>query len=151
MHPVVRSPHGDQRPAEIAQGRLTGLPRVRLAHDDPEPPPVLQAADCLSAVFVVADTELRLVAHLDLGDHRADRRIPARELDPRCLADDAPSAVAADEIPRPQRPAVGGLDLDAGVVLREAHHFPSAMDRHGQFGDPTGQDLLERFCSSPSR
>ena len=37
---------------------------------------------------------------------------------------------AADDILRAQKPAVGDLDVDAGVVLREADEFPPTMDRH---------------------
>ena len=40
------------------------------------------------------------------------------------------AAVAADEVLRPQRPAVGQLDVDAGVVLGEAGHVAPAQDRH---------------------
>ena len=65
------------------------------------------------------------------------------ELDAGCLADDAASAVAPDEIARPQRPAVGQLDVDAGVVLREARHLASVVDPHRQLGDPGGHDPLD--------
>ena len=54
-----------------------------------------------------------------------------------------PSSVAPDEIVRPQRLAVGQLDVDAGVVLRETGHLASAMDRHRQLADPVGQDALD--------
>ena len=45
-----------------------------------------------------ADADLRLFGHLHLGDHEADRRIEAGELDAGCLADGAASAVATDEV-----------------------------------------------------
>ena len=82
-------------------------------------------------------------AHLDLGDQVADGRVPAREVDAGGLADQAAPAVAPDEVFRPQRPAVGQLDVDAGVVLREARHLAPAIDRHRQLVDPAGQDLLD--------
>ena len=72
-----------------------------------------------------------------------DRRIPPGELDAGCLADDAAPAIAADEILRPQRLAVGQLDVDAGVVLREARHLTFAIDRYVQLVDPAGQDALD--------
>ena len=72
VHPVVRSPYGDERAAEITQGRLAGLPGIPLTHHHPDPLPVLQPAQGLSAVVVMANAPLRLLAHLDLGDQRAD-------------------------------------------------------------------------------
>ena len=143
VYPEVGSPHGDERAAEITQGRLTGLPGVPLAHHHPHPLPVLQPADGLSAVAVTADAELRLLGHLDLGDQGADGRVPAGELDPGGLADQAATSVAPGEVFRPQRPAVGQLDVDAGAVLRETRHVTSAVDRHLQLVHPAGQDLLE--------
>ena len=74
----------------------------------------------MDADGVAADAERRLLAHLGLGDQVAPRRIPPGELDAGCLTDDTASSVAADEILRPQRLAVGQLDVDAAVILREA-------------------------------
>ena len=34
-------------------------------------------------------------------------------------------------------------DVDAGVVLREARHLTSAIERHRQLADPAGQDALD--------
>ena len=62
---------------------------------------------------------------------------------PAALRIDAASSVAPDEVVRPERLAVGQLDVDAGVVLREARHLASASDRHPQLADPGGQDALE--------
>ena len=50
---------------------------------------------------------------------------------------------------RPQRLAVGQLDVDAGVVLREARHLTSAIDRHRQLADPAGQDALDVVLPQP--
>ena len=35
------------------------------------------------------------------------------------------------------------VDVDAGVVLREAGHFTSAIERHRQLADPAGEDALD--------
>jgi hypothetical protein len=47
--------------------------------------------------------------------------------------------------------AVGQRDVDAGVALREPRHFTSAVDRHRQFADPTGQDALDVVLPQPER
>ena len=92
-----------------------------------------------------------LLGQLDLGDQAARRRIPARELDAGCLADQAASSVAPGEILRPQRLAVGQLDVDAGFVLRETRHLTSAIDRHRQLADPAGQYALDVVLPEPER
>src|SRR5258708_35816915 len=90
---------------------------------DPDSLPVLPATDGMSADAVVAEAELRLLVHLDLGNHPAGRRIQPDEVDARCLADQTASSVAADEVLRSERRVVGQVHLDAGVVLSEAHHL----------------------------
>src|SRR5262245_57542675 len=97
----------------------------------------------MDALRVPADAEVRLSAHLDLGEQVAGRRVPPRKLDACDIPDEAAPAVAADEVARPQRSAVGQLDVDAAVVLYEAGHLVSAVDRHRQLVDPAGQNLLE--------
>jgi hypothetical protein len=139
----VGSPDGDERFAQLAERRLAGLPGERCADQDAPRRPVAELADSVLAPFVAAEAPLRLLAHLDLGDQGADRGIPAGELDAGGLADEAPAAVAPDEELRPQGVTAAELDVDAGVVLREARHVPSAVDRDGELLDPTGQDLLE--------
>src|SRR5262249_47469933 len=81
--------------------------------------------------------------HLALGNQVADRRIPPREVDPGDLPDQAATAVASDEVLRPQRTTVGELDVDAGVVLGEGRHLEPAIDRYGQLVDPAGEDPLD--------
>jgi hypothetical protein len=103
----------------------------------------------MGAEGVAADAKFRLLGHLHLGDQGAGRRVPPRELDSRCLADQAATSVAPDEVLRPQRLAVGQLDIDAGVALREASHLASAMDRHVQLADPAGQDALDVVLPQP--
>ena len=146
--------------AEIAQGGLVRGSDVRFGHHDPYRPPilvdhlavsdlVLHLPEGMNAEGVAADAQFRLLGHLDLGDQGARRRVPAGELDAGCLADQTASSVAADEILRPQRLAVGQLDVDAGVVLRDTGHFTSAVDRHRQLADPAGQDALDVVLPQP--
>jgi hypothetical protein len=121
----------DERLAEIAHGRLTGVSDVPFRHHDPQRPAipkdhlavadlVLQPAEGMGADGVVADAQLRLLGHLDLGDDAADGRVPPGKRDAGGLADQAASSVTPDEIVRPQRLAVGERDVDASVVLRDA-------------------------------
>src|SRR5262249_29178180 len=95
------------------------------------------------AAGIVANAPFRLLGQFDLGDQVAGCRIPARELDAGCFTDHTASAVAPDEIFRPQRLAVSQLHINAGVVLRYSRHVPSAMDRHREFADPAGQYALD--------
>ena len=103
----------------------------------------------MDAKGVAVDAQFRLLGHLDLGEQTARRRIPSGELDTGLLADQTASAVAPDEIVRPQRLAVGQSDVDAGVVLREPGHFTSAIDRHRQLRHPASMRSMW-FCHSPS-
>ena len=163
VDPVVGPVDGDERLAEIAQGGFARGSDVRFGQHDPYRPAVrvddlavadlvLHPAEGMHADGVVADAPfLRLLGQLDLGDQAARRRIPPRELDAGCLADQAASSVAPDEILRPQRLAVGQLDVDAGVVLREARHLTSAIERSPR-SSPTQPARMRSmwFCQSPS-
>ena len=73
------------------------------------------------------------------------------ELDAGGPADDAASSVASDEVLRPQRLAVGQLDVDAGFVLREARHLRSVIDLDRQLGDPGSHDPLDLVLPDPER
>ena len=159
MHPVVGPVHGDEALAEIAQGGLARTD-LRLGQHDPDGPSwlvdhlavfdlVLDLAQGMHARGGAADAQFGLFGHLDLGDQAARRRIPPGEPDTGCLADQAASSVAPDEVPRPQRPAVGQLDLDAAVVLREAGDLGAVVDRHRQLGDPAGEDALDVVLPQP--
>src|SRR5436309_2969311 len=92
-NPSIRASE-PERTAEIVQRRLTRLPGVALRHHHADPLAVLEPAHCLRPVVVVADAPLGLFGHLDLGDQRADGRIPAAEFDPGELADHTAAAVA---------------------------------------------------------
>ena len=136
------------------------VPTCDFGQHDPHRPPflvdhlavldlVLHLADRMHARGSAADAQFRLLGHLDLGEQAARRRIPAGELDAGCFTDQTASSVAPDEILRPQRLAVGQLDVDAGVVLREARHLTSAIDRHRQLADPAGQYPLDVVLPQP--
>ena len=73
VHPVVRSPDVDERAAEITQRRFSGLPGVLLSHYQPYPFPVLQPAQGLSAVAVIANAPLWLLTHLSFCDGQPSR------------------------------------------------------------------------------
>jgi hypothetical protein len=140
---------GDQRLAELGQGGLGALPKLLLGDDDAERPPILHPAEAVDAGSVVADALRRLLGRLDLGDQVALGRVPPRELDAGCLADQAASPVAPDEILRPQRLAVGQQDVDPVVVLREAGHLVAVVDARRQLGDPGGHDPLDLILEDP--
>ena len=144
MDPEIGPVDGDEGLAEIAQGGFAGVAGVLFGDHDPHRS-VLQPAQGMDPVGVAAQAPLRLFGHLDLGDQVAGGRIPPRELDTGGFPDQTASAVAPDEILRPQRRAVGQLHVDAGVVLRETRHLTSAIDRHPQLVDPAGQDALDMF------
>ena len=110
---------------------------------------VLHPAEAMDAEGVVSGAPFRGLGQLDLGDQVAGRRLPPGELDAGCSADQAAASVAPDEIRRPQRRAVGQLDVDAGVVLREPRDVTVAMDRHLELGDPAGQDALDVLLPQP--
>jgi hypothetical protein len=71
---------------------------------------------------------------LRVGSHPGNSMPAARE---------AASAVAADEILRPQRLARSESHFDAGLVLRDPGHLTSVVDLHRQLGDPVGHDPLD--------
>jgi hypothetical protein len=103
----------------------------------------------MDALVVAAEAPLRLLGQLDLGDQADHCRIPPGELDAGCSTDQTATSVAPDEIFRPQRLAVGDLDVDAGVVLRKTRHLTSTIDRHPQLADPASMRSMW-YCHSPS-
>lgn len=62
---------------------------------------------------------------------------------PAAFADHAAASVAADEVLRAQRVAVGQPDSNPAFVLREAGHLTSVKDLHRQLGDPLGHDPFD--------
>ena len=108
-------------------------------HEDPHQASVVKLTERMQTEDVVAHSPLRLLSQFDLSDQVADRRIRPGECNAGRFTDHAASAVAPDEIIRPQRFAARQLHVDASVVLREACHLASAIDRYGQFFDPLGQ------------
>jgi hypothetical protein len=160
VDPVIGPAYGDERLAEIAQGGFARGSDALFSHHDPYralisiddlavADLVLHPPECMDAKGSAVDAQFRLLGHLDLGDQAADRRVPPGELDAGSFADQAASAIAPDEILRPQRLAVGQLDADAGLVLREPGHFTSAIDRHTQLVDPAGQYTLDVVLPQP--
>jgi hypothetical protein len=72
VDPVI-AVHGDERLAEVAQGRLaSGLDRL-FGHEDPNRA-ILQPAEGMNADGVAPDAPLRLPGYLDLRDQVADCR-----------------------------------------------------------------------------
>ncbi len=160
VDPVIGPVDGDERLAEVLQCGFARGFDAPLGHHDPYRPAirvdhlavadlVVRPAEGMRAEGVVADAQFRLLGHLDLGDQAAGRRVPAGELDAGCLADKTAPSVAPHEVLRPQRPAVGELDVDAGFALPEARHLTSAVDRHLELSDPAGQDALDVLLPEP--
>ena len=161
VYPVIGSVDGDKRLAEIGQGGLAGGSDLPLGHQNPHRSPirvdhlavanlVFHPAQGMNAEGVTVDAPFRRrLGQLGLGDQVAGCRIRARERDAAGLADQTASAVAPDEIMRPQRPAVTERDVDAGVVLCEARHLDAAVDRHLQLFDPAGEDALDMRLPQP--
>ena len=110
---------------------------------------VLRPAEGVDAEGAAVDAQFRRLGHLELGNQIADGGIRSGEADAGCLTDQAASAVAPDEILRPQRPAIAELDIDAGIVLREACHLDTAIGRHLELLDPAGQYALDMDLPQP--
>ena len=126
MDPVVGPACGDERLAEIAQGGFGRGADVLFGHQDAHRSPirvddlavddlVLHPAEGMDAEGIAVDAPFRRLGHLDLGDQVAGRRIRSRELDAGGLADQTASAVAPDEILRPQRLAVADSSTSTPV------------------------------------
>jgi hypothetical protein len=140
---VVRPVGDEERLSEILQVGIAGVADLSFPEHDPERPSTLRGVDRADATTLATHAELRLLGHLDLGDHPAGRGSQPREVDAGRLADQTASAVAADEILRSERWGAGQLDVDAVAVLREARHLTVAKDRNPQPFDPARQDRLE--------
>jgi hypothetical protein len=160
VDPVIGPVDGDESFAEISQSGFAGGSDLPFGHHHPCRSAiqidhlaiadlVFQLAEAMDANGIAVDAPCRLLGHLDFGDQVADARIPSREFDTGGLADQAASAVATDDILRPQRAAVRQRDIHAGAVLRDTGHLDAAMDRYRQFCDPAGQDTLDVILPQP--
>ena len=160
VDPVIGPVDGDERLAEIAQGGFARGSDVLFGHHDPH------RATIRVDHLAVAD----LVLHLPMAwVPRASWRMPnsgSSAISTSAISqlvvgshpgNSMPAALRTRLRPpsqptrycRPQRLAVGQLDVDAGVVLREARHLTSAIDRHLQLADPVGQDALDVVLPQP--
>jgi hypothetical protein len=101
----------------------------------------------MDAEGVLADAPLRVSASSTSAIR--PRRGSTRELDAGCLTDQTASSVAPGEIFRLQRPTVGQLDADAGVVLRETPSRPRQIGTASSPTQPAGMRSMW-FCHSPS-
>src|SRR5437764_11118548 len=99
VDPVVGTPYGDKRLAEITQVGLADVSDLPFGHQDPRPT-ILQLAEGLAPEGVVVDTPLGLLGQLGLGDQEARRRLPPWELDAGRLADHTAPSIAPDEVVR---------------------------------------------------
>ena len=94
---------------------------------------------------VVAEAELGLTLHLDLGDDRAHRRAPSGKVDAGELSHEAAASITADDVTRTQRVAVGKVNVDTIVVLRQARHLAPIPGHHADLARPRTQDALGVF------
>ena len=79
----------------------------------------------------------RLLGRVHFGDEPTLRRIPAREVDAGGLADDAATAVAADEVLARSGCRRSSATSTPRVVLHEAVHVAFAIDRHRRARRPS--------------
>src|SRR5262245_26526758 len=142
MDPVVGAVYRDKCLAEITKANFAGATEVLFGHQDPQQAAIVMPAQGMDTAGVVPDSPLRLLGQLDLGDQVARCWIPPGERDAGGFTDQAASAVAANEVLGPERPALGQRDIDAGVVLDETRHFVS-IDGYRQLAYPAGQYALD--------
>src|SRR5262245_40656726 len=142
MDPVVGAVYRDKCLAEITKARFAGATEVLFGHQDPHQAAIVKPAQGMDTAGVMPDSPLRLLGQLDLGDEVARGRIPPGECDAGGFTDQAASAVAANEVLGPERPALGQLDIDAGVVLDETRHFLS-INGYRQIAYPASQYALD--------
>ncbi len=161
VDPVVGPVDGDQRLAEVVQGRLARGSDVPLGDHDPDRPAVrvddlavadlvVHPADAVRAERVAADPHsgssaisASAIRELVVGSHPGTRS--RRPCGPGCARrrsrrDSAPAATGRRRARRRRR-----------VVLREARHLESAVDRHPELVDPAGEDPLDVVLPEPER
>ena len=137
--PVVGPVDGDECLPDVVDGGLVGVLDLRFGQGEAHRRPVFRRADAAAP----AQAELRLLVQLDLGDDPAGRSRQPGEVDAGGLADEAATSIAPHQVRRADRRVVGQVDVDAGVVLREAHHLATTKGRDAELGDPVGQDALD--------
>src|SRR5262249_26477168 len=76
VNTVIRPVGGDERLAELAEGRLVAFADVLFFQNDAHALPVLVFAEGVRALFIAADSPRRLLRHLDLSLHDRDRSAP---------------------------------------------------------------------------
>src|SRR4051812_3393339 len=101
VDPVVGAVHGDERFAHIAQSWLVVETQLRLGQHHAWNA-VVSLADCMDAARILMESPFRLLSEMGFCDQPARRRIPTRKLDARRLANQAASAIASDEVLRPE-------------------------------------------------
>ena len=161
VDPVVGPVDGDERLAEIAQGRLAVGPGVLLGHHDPYRPAI--RVDHLA----VADLVLHPADGVDAAARRGGCPTPApRPSRPRrsgrsssdptrgsrcrppCGSRLRPPSHPTRYSARSDSPSDSSTSTPV-VVLREAGHLASAIDRHRQLADPVGEDALDVVLPQP--
>ena len=149
VDPVVGPVDGDERLAEIAQGGFGRGSDVLLGHHDPHRA-VVREDDLAVADLVLHPTE-GMDAEGVVADAQFAAPRPSRPRRSGCSSSDPtrgtrcpPPCGRRCVLRRSRRDtaarsdsAVGQLDVDAGVVLREARHLTSAMDRHRRARRPS--------------
>src|SRR5581483_6421896 len=132
----------DERISQVLQRGLAGVVDALF----PQHHPIRSAAglpvDGTDPATLAAHTDVGIV-HLDLGDHEAGRRVPAREVDRGSLPHQTAAAVTADEVLGSEGRVVGESDIDATIVLGEAEHLEPTPDRNAELVEPTPEDALE--------
>ena len=136
VRPEVGAVRGDERVAEIIQRWIALVLDVLLPQHDAVRPAAFGSVDGTDAPALAAGADHGLFAHLDLADDPAGRGVQSRELDAGDLPHQAAPAIAPDEVGRSQHRAIGQLDVDTLVVLREPDDFPAAEHRHAELVDP---------------
>jgi len=85
---------------------------VSFREDDPNRLPVAGPTEGMNTASIATEAVLGFLVHLDLGDQPAGRGLQPREVDAGCLADQAASSVAPDEVVGSHRLAADELDVD---------------------------------------
>ena len=143
--PKSRPVDGDERLAEIVERRLARRADLPLGQHDAAPacrPPSLPMADAARAPSRRSpsggSSAISTSAIIQLVDASQPGNSMPAVLRTRLRPPSQPTRYCArSDVPS------DSVDVDAGVVLREAGHLASAIDRHRQLADPVGEDALD--------